>query len=146
MGSEEQTITVADLSASNQMIKFCLNNNIHKTVIDERLDRSFDSIPALSLLEQEDLKSLKIPVGQRSLILHITKSLKNDDTVKMVPQKPLLLPQMQGLQILGPQVHSQWAMTALPNNLQYTNNLICTSTPSLTACWHNKRNWPRHRG
>ena len=80
MGSEEQTITVADLSASDQMIKFCLDNNIQKTVIDELLDRGFDSIPALSLVEQEDLKSLKIPVGQRRLILHITKSLKNDDS------------------------------------------------------------------
>ena len=43
------------------------------------LDRGFDSLPALSLVDQEDLKTQKIPVGLRRLILHITKTLKKND-------------------------------------------------------------------
>lgn len=79
MSSAEETVTINDLSASDQMIKFCLDNIIQKPVIDELLDRGFDSLPALSLVDQEDLKSQKIPVGQRRLILHITKSLRSSD-------------------------------------------------------------------
>ena len=43
--------------------------------MDELLDRGFDSIIALSLVDAEDLKSQKIPVGQSRLILHISKSI-----------------------------------------------------------------------
>ena len=65
MGSAEETVTINDLSVSHKMIKFCLDNNIQKPVIDELLDRGFDSLPALSLVDQEDLKSQKIPVGKQ---------------------------------------------------------------------------------
>ena len=74
------TATVTEMSAADQMIKFCLDNNIQRAVIDELLDGGFDSLPVLSLMNSEDLKSQKIPVGQRRLILHITKALKSNDT------------------------------------------------------------------
>ena len=88
MGSGEQTLTIDDMSASNQMIKFCLDNNIQKSVIDELLDRGFDSLPALSLVDQEDLKTQKIPVGQRRLILHITKTLRKNDNPDDIQETP----------------------------------------------------------
>ena len=67
--------SVSDMSPADQMKKFCLDNNIQRGVIDELLDRGCDSIQALSLVDSEDLKSQRIPVGQRGLIVHITKSL-----------------------------------------------------------------------
>ena len=75
MQDEMNEITVTTMSAEDQMIKFCLDNNVQRTVVDELLDRGFDSLTALSLVDAEDLKSQRIPVGQRRLILHISKSL-----------------------------------------------------------------------
>ena len=70
MAESEPTGTgsVSDMSPADQMIKFCLDNNIQRGVIDELLDRGFDSIQALSLVDSEDLKSQQIPVGQRRLM------------------------------------------------------------------------------
>ena len=74
------TAKVTEMSAADQMIKFCLDNNIQRAVIDELVDSGFDSLPALSLVDSEDLKSQKIPVGQQPLILHITKVLRSSNT------------------------------------------------------------------
>ena len=71
MAELEGTGLVADMSPSDQVIKFCLENNLQRGVIDELLDRGFDSLQALSLVHTEDLKSQRIPVGQRRLIIHI---------------------------------------------------------------------------
>ncbi|MEW8544995.1 MAG: hypothetical protein AB2693_15835, partial [Candidatus Thiodiazotropha sp.] len=76
LGSEQTgTATVSALSPGDEVIKFCLDNKIQRPVIDELLERGFDSLQALSLIDVEDVKSQKIPIGQRRLILHIAKSL-----------------------------------------------------------------------
>ena len=71
------TFTVGAMSPGDEVIKFCLDNRIQRPVIDELLERGFDSLQALSLIDIEDLKTQKIPIGQRRLILHISKSLNN---------------------------------------------------------------------
>ena len=76
MAELEGTGLDADMSP-DQMIKFCLENNLQRGVIEELLDRGVDSLQALSLVDTEDLKSQKIPVGQRRLIVHIAKSLSS---------------------------------------------------------------------
>ena len=75
MQEELNEITVTTISAEDQMIKFCLDNNVQRAVVDELLDRGFDSLTALSLVDAEDLKTQRIPVGQCRLILRISKSL-----------------------------------------------------------------------
>ena len=80
MSENEQTdtVTVTDMSPVDQLINFCLDNNIQRTVIEELIERGFDSLTALSLIDGEDVKSQKIPVGQCRLVLHIAKSLKEE--------------------------------------------------------------------
>lgn len=70
-----ETGTVSDMTPSDLVIKFLLENKIQRGVVDDMLERGFDSLEALSLLDPEDVKSQKIPVGQRRLLLHIAKSL-----------------------------------------------------------------------
>lgn len=67
--------TVTDMSSADHVIKFLMENKIQCGVIDEIIERGFDSLEALSLLDAEDIKSQKIPVGQRRLLLHVVKSL-----------------------------------------------------------------------
>ena len=69
------TAVVSEMSSSDQVIKFLLDNKIQRSVVDEILERGFDSLEALSLLDPEDIKSQKIPVGQRRLLVHVAKSL-----------------------------------------------------------------------
>ena len=55
MSENEQTdmVTVTDMSPVDQLIKFCLDNNIQRTVIEELIERGFDSLTALSLIDGE---------------------------------------------------------------------------------------------
>ena len=39
MQEELNEITASTMSAEDQMIKFCLDNNVQRTVVDELLDR-----------------------------------------------------------------------------------------------------------
>ena len=55
MAKLEGTGLVADMSPSDQMIKFCLENNLQRGVIEELLDRGMDSLQALSLVDGKDL-------------------------------------------------------------------------------------------
>ena len=71
------TAVVSEMSSSDQVIKFLLENKIQRGVVDEIIERGFDSLEALSLLDPEDIKSQKIPVGQRRLLVHVTKSLNS---------------------------------------------------------------------
>lgn len=73
--TEVATPTVSDMSPTDHVIKFLLENRIQRGVIDEILERGFDSLEALSLIDAEDIKSQRIPVGQRKYLLHIAKSL-----------------------------------------------------------------------
>ena len=75
MQEELNEIPVTTMSAEDQMIKYCLDNNVQLTVADELLDSGFDNLTAFRLADADDLKSQRIPVGQHKLILHISKSL-----------------------------------------------------------------------
>ena len=44
MAELEGTGLVVEMSPSDQVIKFCLENNLQRGVIDELLDRGFDSL------------------------------------------------------------------------------------------------------
>ena len=72
----EETVVLSDLSDSDVVIKYCLENKISKDAIDELLKRGFTSLEALQLVEMGDLVGPKIPKGQRRLILHIAAALK----------------------------------------------------------------------
>ena len=74
MQEELNEITVTTVPAEDQMINYCLDNNVQQTVVDEHLDRGFDSLTVLSLVDAEYLKNQRIHVGQGRLILHISKS------------------------------------------------------------------------
>ena len=71
----ETSAILSDMTPVDLVIKFLLDNKIQCAVIDEVLERGFDNLEALTLLDPEDIKSQKIPVGQRQLLLHIAKSL-----------------------------------------------------------------------
>ena len=72
----EETVVVSELCDTDIVIKYCLENKISKTSIDELLKRGFTSLEALQLVEMGDLVGPKIPKGQRRLILHIATALK----------------------------------------------------------------------
>ena len=72
----EETVVLSDLSDSDVVIKYCLENKISKDAIDELLKRGFTSLEALQLVEMGDLVGPKIAKGQRRLILHIATALK----------------------------------------------------------------------
>lgn len=79
-GQSDQTATVSEMAPPDMVIKFLLENKIQRGVIDEVIERGYDSLEALSLLDPEDLKTQKIPIGQRRLLLHIAKSLGTNVT------------------------------------------------------------------
>ena len=72
--------SLGDLSDQDIMIKFCLDNKVSKTAIDELLKRGYDSLAALRLVNIEDLSSQNIPMGQRRLIIHIAQALGAEDS------------------------------------------------------------------
>ena len=71
----ETSVILSDMTPADLVVKFLLDNKIQRAVIDEVLERGLDSLEALSLLDPEDIKTQKIPVGQRRLLLYIAKSL-----------------------------------------------------------------------
>ena len=73
--ANNETGIVSDMTPSDLVIKFLLENKIQHRVVDDMLKRWFNISEALSLLDPKDVKSQKIPVGQRRLLLHIAKSL-----------------------------------------------------------------------
>ena len=52
-----------------------MENEIQCSVVNEIIERGFDSLEALSLLDPEDIKSQKILVGKWRLLVHVAKSL-----------------------------------------------------------------------
>ena len=48
---ENEAAAVTEMSAADQMIKFCLDNSIQRAVIDELLDHGFESLSTLSLVD-----------------------------------------------------------------------------------------------
>ena len=72
--------TVSDLSDTDILIQYCLQNKVNKTAVDELLKRGFDSLDALKLVNMEDLRSQHIPMGQRRLIFHIAKALGDTES------------------------------------------------------------------
>lgn len=74
--AESGQARVGDLSDEDMVIKYCLENKISKTAVDELLKRGFTSLEALRLVDISDLVGPKIPEGQRRLIVHIAAALK----------------------------------------------------------------------
>ena len=80
-GTEPTPVTVAtvsDMSETDKVIKYCLDNHINKDVIDEVILRGYTSMVAFKLMDISDLQSPKIPKGQRCLLLHISQALSKD--------------------------------------------------------------------
>ena len=75
--------TVMDLSDTDLVINYCLQNKVDKMAVDELLKRGYTSLKALQLIEAEDLSRLKIPRGQRRMIFHIAGALKETASSSM---------------------------------------------------------------
>ena len=71
----DQTGHAAEMTPKDTLIKFCLDNDVQKGVINELLEKGFDSINTFKLVESEDIRSQKIPIGQLKLLLYLAKSL-----------------------------------------------------------------------
>ena len=78
--------SLGDLSDQDIMIKFCLDNKVSKTAIDELLKRGYDSLAALRLVNIEDLSSQNIPMGQRRLIIHIAQAWAQKTQLPVRPE------------------------------------------------------------
>ena len=74
---------VMDLSDTDLVINYCLQNKVDKMAVDELLKRGYTSLKALQLIEAEDLSGPKIPRGQRRTIFHITGALKETASSSM---------------------------------------------------------------
>ena len=68
-------VQVSDLIDEDILIKYCLDNKVKKSAIDDLLVREYDSLEALKLVDFNDLNSAKISIGQRRLIMQIAKAL-----------------------------------------------------------------------
>ena len=64
---------MSDLTPRDHLIEFCLFKK--GWLINELLEKGFDSLNALKLVEADDIRSQKIPIGQRKLLLHLAKTL-----------------------------------------------------------------------
>ena len=84
-GETAGTGTVSDMGDADQVIKFCLDNKIDKSVIDEILNQGYTSMEAFKLIDMEDLQTPKIPKGQWRLLLHIAKSLASPAPTEPTP-------------------------------------------------------------
>ena len=73
------TAAVSDMSDQDILIKYCLDNKINKTALDELMKRRFDSLDALKLVNMEDLSSQNIPMGQRRVIFHVAQALNTNE-------------------------------------------------------------------
>ena len=70
--------TVSDMSETDKVIIYCLDNHINKDVIDKVVLRGYTSMAAFKLMDISDLQSPKIPKGLRCLLLHISQALSKD--------------------------------------------------------------------
>ena len=70
------SVRVSDLSDTDKVINYCLENKIDKDIIDEILVRGYTSMEAFVLLDMADIQSPKIPKGQRRLLVHIAEALR----------------------------------------------------------------------
>ena len=75
-----ENVTVSDLSDSDVLIQYCLQNNVNKIAVDKLLKRGYVSLDALRLVAMEDLSSQNIPMGQQRLIFHLAQALKASDS------------------------------------------------------------------
>lgn len=91
--------TVTDLSDTDIVIKFLLENKVQKTAIDEVIKRGYTSLEALRLVNMKDLNSPLIPLGQRRLILHVASSIAIASTE---PNQPEVLVAAQQIDIMAP--------------------------------------------
>ena len=57
----DQTGHAAEITPKDTLIKFCLDNDVQKGVINELLEKGFDSINTFKLVESEDIRSQKNP-------------------------------------------------------------------------------------
>ena len=128
---EQQTGFVSELTPKDQLIKFCMDNNVQKGVINELLEKGFDSLNTFRLVEADDIRSQKIPIGQRKLLLHLAKSLIDQTETSQNPQEtttgshPLENPGSD--QTIGDLQENQSAAGATPiNNVDTYQSLINT--------------------
>ena len=128
---EQQTGFVSELTPKDQLIKFCMDNNVQKGVINELLEKGFDSLNTFRLVEADDIRSQKIPIGQRKLLLHLAKSLIDQTETTQNPQEtttgshPLENPGSD--QTIGDPQENHPAAGATPiNNMDTYQSLINT--------------------
>ena len=57
----DETVVVSELSDTDVVIKYCLENKISKDAINELLKRGYTSLKALQLVEMGDLVGPKNP-------------------------------------------------------------------------------------
>ena len=63
----DKTVVVSELSDTDVVIKYCLENKISKDAIDELLKRGYTSLEALQLVEMGDLVGPKSPRASAAL-------------------------------------------------------------------------------
>lgn len=89
---EVETGHVSDLTPKDELIQFCLENNVQKGVINELLEKGFDSLNTLKLVEADDIRSQKIPIGQRKLLLHLAKTLTKGAHTQIDSEQTIVQP------------------------------------------------------
>ena len=57
----------AEMTPTDTLIKFCLDNDVQKGGINELLEKGFDRVNTFKLVEAEDIRPQKIPIGQHKL-------------------------------------------------------------------------------
>ena len=79
---------MSDMTDSNRLIKYCLDNKINITAIDELLKLGFNSLDALKLVNMKDFSSQNIPIGQRWINTFRTMNmdeLPEEEVSEMLP-------------------------------------------------------------
>lgn len=84
--TDENVITITTMTPEEVVTNWASQNMISAGAVDKLFEEGFTSLEALKLLDEEDLSKVKIPRGQKKLILACVRTLNGSQTPETVTE------------------------------------------------------------
>lgn len=84
----ENVITITTMTPEEVVADWARENMISDGAVDKLFEEGFNSLQALRLLDEEDLSKVKIPRGQKKLILDSVRTLKGGNNASQGVMRP----------------------------------------------------------
>lgn len=84
----ENVITITTMTPEEVVADWARENMISDGTVDKLFGEGFNSLQALRLLDEEDLSKVKIPRGQKKLILDSVRTLKGGNNASQGVMRP----------------------------------------------------------